>query len=372
MIAHPAPSDRHQPKSLRESPAFRDRAGVLPDQTPWRRCARQILPSSAETRPSRRSRVDELASGRREFSFTIDVSPPFRLDRTVWALRRRSINETDRWDGATYRRTIHVGETPVGLAVTQVGVPDAPRLSVRASGGCHRARTETAARSVLSRLLGLGIELAGFYAVAAAEPPLGELAERFRGMRPPRFASLFEALVNGVACQQISLQAGLTLLNRFTLAFGEAPDSPEARPAFPRPQALAGVPLGSLQTLGFSRAKSLAISDIALAVAAREIEYDTLENLDDAAACARLKELRGVGRWTAEYVLLRGCGRLNVFPGDDVGARNNLQDWLKRKRPLDYDSTRKLVQRWQPYAGLVYLHLLLKSIEDRTVTAATA
>jgi DNA-3-methyladenine glycosylase II len=42
----------------------------------------------------------------------------------------------------------------------------------------------------------------------------------------------------------------------------------------------------------------------------------------------RLRALRGAGRWTAEYVLLRGFGRLHAFPGDDVGARNNLQRWL--------------------------------------------
>lgn len=163
------------------------------------------------------------------------------------------------------------------------------------------------------------------------------------------------------------------LAYRLVGAFGEAPDPPEeGGRAFPRPQALTGIGSRSLQALGFSRTKSLAISEIAAAAAAREIEYETLANLDDAAACARLEELRGVGRWTAEYVLLRGCGRLNVFPGDDVGARNNLQKWLRRKRPLDYESTKKLLQRWQPYAGLVYLHLLLKSIDDRTMTAATA
>ena len=56
---------------------------------------------------------------------------------------------------------------------------------------------------------------------------------RFRGMRPPRFPSIFEALLNGVACQQISLQAGLTLLNRFTHAFGEVPGLPKEDRPFP-------------------------------------------------------------------------------------------------------------------------------------------
>jgi DNA-3-methyladenine glycosylase II len=74
--------------------------------------------------------------------------------------------------------------------------------------------------------------------------------------------------------------------------------------------------------------------------------------------------LRGVGRWTAEYVLLRGCGRLHVFPGDDVGAQKRLARWLGRPRPLDYAGVGRAVSRWQPYAGLVYFHLLLAGLSD--------
>jgi DNA-3-methyladenine glycosylase II len=73
--------------------------------------------------------------------------------------------------------------------------------------------------------------------------------------------------------------------------------------------------------------------------------------------------LRGVGRWTAEYALLRGLGRLHVFPGDDVGARNNLQRWLGFLEPLDYEGVRRTLARWAPFQGLVYLHLLLNSLQ---------
>jgi DNA-3-methyladenine glycosylase II len=72
-----------------------------------------------------------------------------------------------------------------------------------------------------------------------------------------------------------------------------------------------------------------------------------------------LTSLSGIGRWSAEYVLLRGLGRLHVFPGDDVGARNNLARWLGLESPLDYGAVRRAVSRWQPYAGMVYFHLLL-------------
>ncbi|HVJ96069.1 MAG TPA: DNA-3-methyladenine glycosylase 2 family protein, partial [Acidimicrobiia bacterium] len=76
-----------------------------------------------------------------------------------------------------------------------------------------------------------------------------------------------------------------------------------------------------------------------------------------------LQELSGVGRWSAEYALLRGLGRLEVFPGDDVGARNNLALHLGLASALDYDGVRQTVARWAPYAGLAYFHLLAERIE---------
>ena len=91
---------------------------------------------------------------------------------------------------------------------------------------------------------------------------------------------------------------------------------------------------------------------------------ESLAAEDDAAVRQRLLELRGVGRWTAEYVLLRGLGRLHVFPGDDVGAQKRLARWLGRSRPLDYAGVRRVVERWQPYAGLVYFHLLLDGLSQ--------
>jgi len=79
----------------------------------------------------------------------------------------------------------------------------------------------------------------------------------------------------------------------------------------------------------------------------------------------RLTELRGVGRWTAEYVLLRGLGRVHIFPGDDVGVRNKLQGWLGLQKPLDYESVQRTLARWHPYEGLIYFHLLLHSLAEK-------
>ena len=76
------------------------------------------------------------------------------------------------------------------------------------SGGAVDPRDGAVARRALHRLLGLGVDLSAFAAMADADPILGPLAERMRGLKPPRFPTVFEALVNGVACQQLSLTVG--------------------------------------------------------------------------------------------------------------------------------------------------------------------
>jgi DNA-3-methyladenine glycosylase II len=217
----------------------------------------------------------------------------------------------------------------------------------------------------LKRLLGLQTDLTEFYQFADQDPKLGPLARRFRGLKPPRFLTVFEALVNGIACQQITLTQGIHLLNRLAEQYGASiPGGEGSTHAFPRPEDLAEPEMEALLNVGFSRQKAQALIELSRAAAAGRLDLERLAFLDDAAAVAELCRLRGVGRWTAEYVLLRGLGRIHLFPGDDVGARNNLHRWLGIAGPLNYDQVRRAVAPWQPYAGLVYFHLLMERLAE--------
>jgi DNA-3-methyladenine glycosylase II len=302
----------------------------------------------------------------------LEIEPrgPFRLDLTAWALRRRSHNALDRWDSATYERVVSLAGGPVALSVTQVVGPEAPRLSVLLAGRRIDQRAEALARDTVNRLLGLSVDLSPFAAMAAPDPLLGPLAARMRGLKPPRFPTVFEALVNGVACQQLSLAVGIHLLNGLAADRGkttsDAPDSPHA---FPDPEDLASLQPDDLKRHGFSATKGRTIIETAQAVVAGDLDLEALQRLEDGAAIERLTSLWGIGRWTAEYVLLRGLGRLHVFPGDDVGARNNLRRLFAIETPLDYEAVGRMLARWHPYAGVVYFHLLLDSMSRAGLTA---
>jgi DNA-3-methyladenine glycosylase II len=281
-------------------------------------------------------------------TFVLHPVQPFRLDLTAWALRRRTGNLIDRWDGRAYMRTIVVGDRAVDLEVTAAG--SGLRVVARANDPAIR----TAATELLRRALGLQIDLADFYRMARGDARLARLVDRFRGLKPPRFPTVFEAVVNGIACQQLSLTVGIMLLDRLSTLCGLR--SPSGAYAFPRPRDVAALRPAQLRALGFSGAKVEALLGVARAAEAG-LDLEALADLDDAAAVERLVELRGIGR-------------LTTFPGDDVGARTNLMRWMKLRRPLDYDRVRRLARRWEPYAGFLYFHLLLQALDEAGVLGA--
>jgi len=299
-------------------------------------------------------------------SLVLRPRAPFRLDLTVWALRRRALNEIDVWDGSTYRRVLVLDDTPVAVAVTQEGGAEAPELKFTLNSARKRRSAPPDACAVLGRMLSLELDIDPFYTLAAGDPVLAPLAERFRGLRPPRFASVFECLVNAVALQQLSLAAGLTLLNRLSRTYGACSSARgHSAYAFPEPAQLAAARLESIRALGFSLRKATTIVAIANVADEMQLDLESLAGADDADVVETLTQIAGIGRWSAEYTLLRGLGRLHVFPGDDVGARKNLARWLGLAEPLDYADVQRAVAGWHPYAGLVYFHLLLDRLAAR-------
>lgn len=262
----------------------------------------------------------------------------------------------DFWDGETYRRVLVIESKPVEVSTRQHG----DELEVTFVGIRISRRVREQIDTALKRLLGLEVDLSGFYEFARSDKRLKPLAERFRGFKPPRFLTSFEALVNGITCQQLSLTVGIILLNRLVEHHGR---ELHGRYAFPEPQDLRSLRPEDLAPFGYSHNKARALIELSQTIIEKRFDPAALEKASSQDALAKLQQLRGIGRWTAEYALLRGLGRTNIFPGDDVGARNNLERWLNLRNPLTYDSSQRVLKKWAPYGGLIYFHLLLDRLE---------
>ena len=302
-----------------------------------------------------------------ELTFTLRPQPPFRLDLTVWALRRRAHNVVDRFEDGIWRRALVIGNSPVAIAVRQTRSGERPEIEVLISASRPQAvKAEVAA--IVTRMLGLDRDLSDFYRLARGDAHLRELADHLRGMKPVRYATVFEAFANAVACQLVSLSAGMHVLNRLTEAFGivgEVNNAAASMRSFPPAAAIAHSNPDALRALGLSRQKGEYLIGLAqLAIDPKDRDFASIGQLDDDDAIARLSKIRGVGRWTAEYVMLRGFGRINIFPGDDVGGRNKLFEWLGMGDTPTYDSVGRMLERWHPYGGLIYLHLIVNAVAD--------
>ena len=156
--------------------------------------------------------------------FLLKPKPSFRLDFTVWTLRRRPDNVVDRWDGHTYRRVLSLPFGFAEVAVTQSGPSETPRLrvTVGAVALCHEVQQDVT--TALERLLGFRTDVAAFYPLASRDAALGPLAQRFRGMKPPRFATVFESVITAMAPSTLKSMA-------IVVAFSGEPRAPARMPA---------------------------------------------------------------------------------------------------------------------------------------------
>jgi DNA-3-methyladenine glycosylase II len=300
-------------------------------------------------------------------NLTFNLRPlvPFRLDLTAWALRRRLNNIVDQWVNESWRRVLVIRGTPVETTVTQTFDKDNIFLKVNLAGLHLDSQIEKDAAESVEKCLSIKTDLSRFYQFASKDEKLNFLADRFCGLKPPRFPTVFEAFVNGVACQQISLNLGIILLNRLVSTYGKSIQWKDTVSyAFPSPEDLSKLKTEDFRKLGFSHQKGRAIIELTQAIVAGQVDLEQIKILNDDEALEQLFQLRGIGPWTADYILLRGLGRLNVFPADDVGGHRNLQRWLKPPRKLCYEETLKIVARWKPYGGLIYFHLLLNRLTE--------
>ena len=143
----------------------------------------------------------------------LPAAAPFHLEATVRVLQRRPASH-EVWEDGRYLR---VFTTPAGLVLTAVanlGSIDAPDIRLWFLAGAPNAATRSSLERTVRKMLGLGVDPAPLHAAAARLPALRSTALALRGMRPPRFATLFDAFANVVPFQQLSLDAGAAIVGR--------------------------------------------------------------------------------------------------------------------------------------------------------------
>jgi DNA-3-methyladenine glycosylase II len=286
----------------------------------------------------------------------IRVVTPYRLDLTVSALRRMATNPVDVFtaDGHYLRALGHFGE-PVIVSVTQ---PRADALAVSVIGSA--GDTERALSSV-RRMLGTERDLSDFRRHVRAMPWLAPLARRMRGLKPPRYPTLFEACANAIVFQQVSLQSASAIMRRVILELGTTVELDGVPLAiFPGVEVFLGADDAVLRAAGLSAGKLATLRRAGEAIASGAISETMLEARSSADAALLLRGIKGIGPWTAAVILLRGLGRLDMFPGNDSSVAANLA--LVAGERVDAGP---VVETLGSQRGMLYFCLLLARLEAR-------
>jgi DNA-3-methyladenine glycosylase II len=277
---------------------------------------------------------------------------PFHLEATVRALQRRPNKSVDVWEQARYLRVLPSSSGLALVALANRGTIDEPDLRFTMLRGRGSSTSRTALGATLRRVLGLDVDPGPLQHLVTVNRRLRETMTALRGMRPPRFASLFEAFANVVPFQQLSLDAGVALVGRLVERFGEHVEHGGRRHhAFPTARAVADSRLTAIRACGLSARKADTIRWAARAIESGELTEDELLRMSSADAIRCLTDVPGIGPWSAGLILLRGLGRLDVFPPGDVGATRGLGDLLGVSAGPAFD---RVVERFGDRRGYLY------------------
>lgn len=301
---------------------------------------------------------EEDAAGER-----LSTRGPFHLEATVRVLQRQPANRVDVWDRDRYRRMLTSIDGPVLVDVENRGTIDDPDVRLSIPWGNPPIAARSALALTVRKVLGLDVRPEPLQRRAEAEPALRSAALALRGMRPPRFAEWFEAFASVVPFQQLSLDAGLAIVGRLVERFGQHAEHAGRRyHAFPAASTIAGARLEALRRCGLSTRKAVSLRDIARAIESGELTEEKISGMNTTDALRALIELPGIGPWSAGLVLLRGLGRLDVFPPGDVGAARRLQALIGLRPGASFG---RVVERFGNHRGYLYFCALGGSLLAR-------
>jgi DNA-3-methyladenine glycosylase II len=169
-------------------------------------------------------------------------------------------------------------------------------------------------------------------------------------MRPEPTQSLFSALMQSIVYQQLTGKAAATILGRVTRVC--------APRKFPTPRELLAVPAERLREAGLSAAKTAALRDLAAKTLDGTVPpLARIRRMSDEEIIERLTEVRGIGRWTVEMLLLFRLGRPDVFPVTDLGVRKGFGMQFRRGRLPDAPVMLRRGERWRPYRSVASWYL---------------
>jgi DNA-3-methyladenine glycosylase II len=301
------------------------------------------------------------AAGTVSVEFRVTFPAPLDVSASLELLRRSGDDLIDRWDGQRLARAVQIAGTWVPFVAIPDGTVAAPSMRVILEHPEHLA----AVREVAERTFVPAPEQ--YARLLERDPVLAGLDARFPGIRQIRQLDLFTALVRCISAQQVNLRWAVTTRRRLAEAFGEPHEVAGHMVYSLDPERIASIDAAHIRALQFTTSKSVAIVVVARAMADAALSLEEFHRLTDEEVISRLVTIRGIGRWSAEWVLARTLGRPRVVAGD-LGVRKAVGlAYLGQSAPNETD-VRELTAHWGESTGVAQA-VLLQALGEGALSA---
>jgi len=277
-----------------------------------------------------------------QYLFRLRFRPPYNWDGMLAFLKARATPGIEVVELGAYRRSISLNGSHGHFEVSLDEANHA--LIARVQFGDTRSLFFIVER--IRAMFDLNADWAAIVGNLKTDPALTPRLQAAPGLRVPGCWDGFELAVRAVLGQQITVKGATVLAGRMVAAFGQPFSAASGLThLFPSPKVLAGARLTSI---GLPGARAETIRALARAVCDGQISFEDV--VDSEQLLARLCEIPGIGRWTAQYIAMRALGEPDAFPSGDLGLM----------RALALGSTRDLEQRaetWRPWRAYAALYL---------------
>jgi len=292
---------------------------------------------------------------------TITPVPPFDFDLSA-TIFSDGDKQICKYENGRYWRVVRANNKLMLVTLSPLGTVDNPVLSVELESDEEISNEDKkTAEEIVCSLFNLTFDLTAFYDGVKDDKIMSMLTQKLRGLKSGATPTVFEALIDSIIEQQISLKVAQSIERNVIKTFGDTLEMDgTVYYAFPTPQKLALATVEQLRNCGLSSRKAEYIHDVSKSTVAGKLDLEHFKTYEDSEEIIKeLCKVRGIGVWTAELTMLRGMNKLDAIPADDLGLRRHISHYYCNDRKISGDEARRIAEKWGKWKGLAGFYLII-------------
>lgn len=305
------------------------------------------------------------------FSQTVELVPvaPFDFDLTaqIFAGGDRQVRT---YTNGVFHQVANLNGTLALLSMAANGSVERPKLDLTVKSNTPLSQNQVqCAQQTVKNIFNLDLDLKGFHQQIRKDPTMHKIAHQLCGLKTPTTPTVFEALVDSIIEQQISIKVARAIEERLAKKFGEPIEiDGETYFGFPTPKNIVDATVQEVQQVGLSGRKAQYIHGAAELIVEGKLDLEHLKNNGDSEQIIKeLDAIKGIGVWTAELTMLRGMQRLDSLPADDFGIRRVISTYYNGGKPIKASEAREIAKQWGRWKGLAAYYLIVAEVRGVVV-----